>query len=102
MLKDSVKKQYVVVVYDISDDSLRLRVAKFLSRMGLSRVQRSVFTGMLGRVGLVSLEAGLRRVLRGWSMYSVHVYVLPRAYFDRRIVLEEGYSVPEEGEDFLV
>ncbi len=101
-MPDEIRRQYVVVVYDISDDRLRLRVAKFLSRMGLSRVQRSVFTGLLGRSGPASLEAGLRRVLRGRSMYSVHVYVLPRAFFDRRIVLEEGYSVPDEDLDFLV
>lgn len=38
----------VLVVYDVSDDSRRLRLARELQRMGLSRVQRSAFVGRGG------------------------------------------------------
>jgi CRISPR-associated protein Cas2 len=37
----------VVVVYDIHDDEKRLRLATKLKSIGLSRIQRSAFTGML-------------------------------------------------------
>ena len=36
-----------VIVYDISDDGKRLKVAKVLEQWGLARIQRSAFTGSL-------------------------------------------------------
>jgi CRISPR-associated protein Cas2 len=37
----------VVVVYDIHDDEKRLRLASRLKSIGLSRIQRSAFAGLL-------------------------------------------------------
>jgi len=37
----------VLVVYDISDDAKRLRLAERLKALGLSRIQRSAFAGRL-------------------------------------------------------
>jgi len=37
----------VVVVYDISDDAKRYRLASRLKALGLSRIQRSAFAGRL-------------------------------------------------------
>jgi len=39
---------YLIVVYDISNDKVRLRVANKLKYFGLTRVQRSAFVGRGG------------------------------------------------------
>lgn len=39
---------YLIVVYDISSDKVRLRVANKLKYFGLARVQRSAFVGRGG------------------------------------------------------
>lgn len=38
----------LLVIYDVSDNSRRLRLSRELERMGLSRVQRSAFIGRAG------------------------------------------------------
>jgi CRISPR-associated protein Cas2 len=44
MLKDKIQKMYVVISYDINDDTKRQRVAKVLESI-IKRVQYSVFEG---------------------------------------------------------
>lgn len=39
---------YLIVVYDISNDRIRLKVANKLKYLGLTRVQRSAFVGRGG------------------------------------------------------
>lgn len=51
---------YVVVAYDIRDDTRRLRVARVLKN-ALERVQRSVFEGDLDSDRLELVEARARR-----------------------------------------
>lgn len=46
----------VVVVYDISDDAKRFKLANQLKQLGLSRIQRSAFTGMLDSSRLKDLH----------------------------------------------
>lgn len=53
---------YVVVAYDIRDDTRRLRVAKVLKN-ALERVQRSVFEGELDLERLEVVDARARRHL---------------------------------------
>lgn len=50
----------VLVIYDISDDAKRLRVAKLLQRWGLSRIQRSAFTGTMIPSRIRDLERAVR------------------------------------------
>ncbi len=51
---------YVVVAYDVRDDTRRLRVAKVLKN-ALERVQKSVFEGDLDQDRLEVVEARARR-----------------------------------------
>jgi CRISPR-associated protein Cas2 len=37
----------VLIIYDISDDRLRYRIAEILKDQGLTRIQRSAFIGEL-------------------------------------------------------
>lgn len=54
-----------VVVYDITDDRLRGRVALTLMEYGFSRVQRSVFVGDVNRNAAEMLAIELRRLVEG-------------------------------------
>jgi len=52
-----------VVIYDITDDNLRSRVAETLKNYGLERIQYSAFLGQLPRRKLNSMAVDLRRLL---------------------------------------
>ncbi len=53
----------VMVVYDVSDDKRRLRLARTLERWGLARVQRSAFTGVLQPGRIKDLERLVRAII---------------------------------------
>jgi len=53
-----------VVFYDITDNELRNKVADFLKKKGMRRVQLSVFVGELNSSRLKDVEAGLRLIYR--------------------------------------
>jgi len=52
-----------VVIYDITDDNLRSRVAELLKDYGLERIQYSAFLGLLPHRKRRSLAVDLRRLL---------------------------------------
>ena len=76
----------VLVVYDISDDRDRLKVARTLEAWGLSRIQRSAFTGMLQRARMRDLA---RRI--SWIIDEdtdvVHIVPLQPGEWEKTIVL---------------
>ncbi|MEM0017933.1 MAG: CRISPR-associated endonuclease Cas2 [Candidatus Korarchaeum sp.] len=51
-----------LVVYDISDDALRNRVAELLKDLGLARIQRSAFIGELSDQERRDLEVRMVRL----------------------------------------
>ncbi|ACB07181.1 CRISPR-associated endonuclease Cas2 [Candidatus Korarchaeum cryptofilum] len=51
----------VLVVYDITDDSLRLKVAEILKDLGLFRIQKSAFIGEMTSQERENMEEILRR-----------------------------------------
>jgi CRISPR-associated protein Cas2 len=94
--------EYVaLVIYDVRDNKLRSEISKFLKRVGLSRIQKSAFAGSIRPSDRSELEAGLRRLVRGWSNYNIQVYVISASTYSSRTVISEGY-VLEEDEEFLV
>lgn len=91
-----------LVIYDIRDDRLRYAVARVLRRFGLGRIQKSAFAGVISNATRVEMIAALRRLLSGWSGYDVQVFVIPPGSFAKRVVISEGYSLEDEGEDMLI
>lgn len=89
-----------LVIYDISDDNLRLSVAKFLKRMGLNRIQRSAFAGVLNSAQRVEVEAGLRRLVHGRNDVNIQIYPLTPASYSQRIVI--GVELKYEDEELLI
>ncbi|MCE4615464.1 MAG: CRISPR-associated endonuclease Cas2 [Aeropyrum sp.] len=75
-----------VVVYDISDNTARARVARTLEAWGLGRVQRSAFVGRLQRARARDLARLLSRMI-DHDTDVVHLIPVPYYEWDRTIVL---------------
>jgi|GEM_PF-1034422 len=52
----------VLVVYDITEDSLRLKIAEILKDLGLVRIQKSAFIGEMTSQEREDMEEVLRRL----------------------------------------
>ncbi len=86
------------VVYDISDDRTRLKVAKRCLGFGLERVQKSVFLGQVETNRLEEIELFSRELL---DLKTDSVYIFPMCRddfgkvrlvgrgFDRKLVNDE-------------
>ncbi len=55
--------QHVLLIYDISDDRIRLKVADACLDYGLARLQNSAFFGQLTRELQVKLMARIKKLL---------------------------------------
>ncbi|HDO41716.1 MAG TPA: CRISPR-associated endonuclease Cas2 [Candidatus Bathyarchaeota archaeon] len=88
-----------LIIYDITDDNLRLRVAETLKDYGLAHIQYSAFIGSLRRDKLNSLIVDLRRLI-GESVENVQIYPLCNACFRGRKVIgkPKRYRLDEEAE----
>ncbi|QGA53972.1 CRISPR-associated endonuclease Cas2 [Sulfolobus sp. E5-1-F] len=88
-----------LIFYDITDDNLRLRVAEFLKKKGLDRIQYSVFMGDLNSSRLKDVEAGLkmisnRKKLKEGERFFILIVPITENQFRERIVI--GSSESEE------
>lgn len=73
----------VVVVYDISDDAKRFKLASQLKVLGLSRIQRSAFAGTLDSSRLRDLYRLCERFASG-EADVIHVFTLCGYDWSRR------------------
>lgn len=76
----------VLVVYDISDDGDRQRVSRTLEAWGLSRIQRSAFTGVLQRARVRDLARRVERLINT-ETDVVHIVPVQPADWARVLVL---------------
>ncbi|NPA69645.1 MAG: CRISPR-associated endonuclease Cas2 [Crenarchaeota archaeon] len=77
---------YILVIYDITDDNLRQKVADILHSYGLSRIQKSAFFGYLINARIKDLAAKLRKMIRN-QRANIQIYVLCSQCLTRRIIL---------------
>ncbi|MEM1997754.1 MAG: CRISPR-associated endonuclease Cas2 [Candidatus Bathyarchaeia archaeon] len=86
-----------LVIYDITDDNLRIRVAETLKDYGLIHIQYSAFLGCLRRDKLNSLIVDLRRLI-GDAIENVQIYPLCDLCFRGRKIIgkPKRYEVDEE------
>lgn len=78
----------VIVVYDITDDSLRGKISERLKDYGLERIQYSTFQGDLSHHKLNSVETDVRQLLNeGIETDSVVLFRLCSPCFKRRTTL---------------
>ncbi len=88
-----------LVIYDITDDDLRLKVAKFLKVMGLKRVQKSAFAGPLTSSKRSDCIAGLKRLIKD-AKANVQIYPLTEASYRQRIII--GTEIDYDNEESIL
>jgi len=76
----------ILVVYDISDDSSRVKVSRVLERWGLARIQRSAFTGILQWPRVRDLSR-LLSIYLDEATDILHIIPVPEREWRRTIVL---------------
>jgi CRISPR-associated protein Cas2 len=89
-----------LVIYDISGDREREKIAGICKRFGLNRIQRSAFIGDLNSSKRKELEARLRRSLKGVG--NIQIFVICRADFALRTVIGDGGEVEDEKEIIII
>ncbi|MCD6164203.1 MAG: CRISPR-associated endonuclease Cas2 [Candidatus Baldrarchaeia archaeon] len=88
-----------LIVYDITDDGLRYKVAETLKDYGLTRIQYSAFIGFLRRNKLNSLIYDLKRLI-GDSDENVQIYpICDTCFKGRREIGKHKKYVLEEKKD---
>lgn len=91
-----------LVIYDISDDGIRLRVSDLCKRFGLARIQKSAFMGWLTSASRKELKTALERTL-GEADGNIQIFVICRADLSLREVIGKPYETYARGaEDILV
>jgi len=88
-----------LVIYDVTEDDVRLRVARFLRVKGLTRIQKSAFIGPLSVAERKDVENGLARLIQG-KKANVQIYPLTPASYSQRVVL--GVELKYDDQDRLV
>lgn len=84
----------LLVVYDVSDNGRRFRLAKELKRFGLSRIQRSAFAGEVDPQRMKDLCRSCSSIVDR-ERDVVHVIQLGLRDWERRVVI----GVEGGGED---
>jgi len=90
-----------LVIYDISDDEVRLRVSKVCKRFGLSRIQRSAFLGELTSSKRKELALKLRRTLGG-RKGNIQIFIICRSDFAMREIIGKQEFEGDEQDVLIV
>ncbi|MEO0247431.1 MAG: CRISPR-associated endonuclease Cas2 [candidate division WOR-3 bacterium] len=92
-MQDNTKKYLIWVIYDISDDKTRNKIAKLCKNMGLYRVQKSAFLGKLSKNKIDELKIRCREEI---SFPNDSVFIFPMCEQDFRKVILIGQSFDQE------
>ena len=92
---------YTLVIYDITDDEVRMKIAEACREVGLVRIQKSAFLGTINSQQRKNLEIRLRKVL-GPSKGNIQIFVICEADISNRRIVGETIEYDEkEGVVFL-
>jgi len=71
---------YIVVIYDVTEDDVRNKIADTLKAFGLARIQKSAYIGRLPPALVKELAEKLRKAARGANADVIILKV------DRRVI----------------
>ncbi|MCL7388063.1 MAG: CRISPR-associated endonuclease Cas2 [Thaumarchaeota archaeon] len=91
---------YTLVIYDITDDMLRLRIAEACKEFGLVRIQKSAFLGRIDFQRRKGLRHRLKEVL-GNNPGNIQIFLICEADMRFREMIGEPTGYEEEGIMFL-
>jgi CRISPR-associated protein Cas2 len=84
-----------IVIYDITDNGLRAKVARTLMDWGCIRIQKSAFWGNLSPNARENLRLQLEEMMGGYEG-NIQLYPLCSKCFEMRENVGEDYLVKEE------
>jgi CRISPR-associated endoribonuclease Cas2 len=94
-----VTDNVTLVIYDITDDDLRNKVAHLLKKQGLKRIQKSAFAGKITSSQRSEVIAGLKRLVKDEKV-NIQIYVLTETIFRNREVI--GVEINYDGETVVI
>lgn len=86
---------HTLVIYDITDDKIRLAVAQACKEVGLVRIQKSAFIGEINAQTRKHLKKKLTRIL-GKSKGNIQIFQICDADLKLREIIGEPYVEEEE------
>jgi len=84
-----------LVIYDITDDRIRNKIAKVCKRFGLVRIQKSAFLGYLCSARRKELSSKLRRTLRK-EKGNIQIFVICKADIALREIIGDFQEFEDE------
>jgi CRISPR-associated protein Cas2 len=84
-----------LLIYDISNDRLRTKVAEVCKDYGLRRVQYSAFFGYLTQNYVEELQRKIRRLLKDSSGWSIIIFPLSEDNLSKVIEMHNDYRYEE-------
>ncbi len=96
-----------LIIYDITNDNLRNKIAETLKDYGLERIQYSAFIGSLPRFKLNSLIEDLKKLIRDTPVKedervrNIQIYPIPEMSKKRRVEINfsNGKLSVKKGEE---
>ena len=85
----------VLVIYDISEDEVRQRVADTLKQYGFKRIQRSAYIGKLPNHLLKELEIKLRKIMAK-AHGNIQIFKLSWRQYRTRIEIGQPVDITED------
>ncbi len=91
---------FYVILYDITKDRLRGKIAKVLGNYGLQRIQYSAFLGNLKKHQLSSLQTKIQDLLHhkkpeNEERKNVQIYPIPQYSWKNKQVIDNSHSTAE-------
>jgi|GEM_PF-446955 len=90
---------YLLLIYDISDDRIRTKIANACQDYGLDRIQYSAFEGRLARTHQEELMLKIKRLL-GRQTGNIRLMPISLKEWDKRIEIANYDSQDEKFDDW--
>lgn len=87
---------YTLVIYDITEDDVRLKVAEACKESGLIRIQKSAFLGKINSQRRKNLKHKLQRIL-GNEAGNIQIFLICEADMRFREMIGQPTGYEEEG-----
>jgi len=94
-----VVEMHTLIIYDITDNKIRDRIATACKEAGLTRIQKSAFLGILNSQQRKNLKNRLKRIL-GRNKGNIQIFIICNADMKLREII--GEIIPYEEEEIIV
>jgi CRISPR-associated protein Cas2 len=84
-----------IIIYDISDDGLRTKIAKVLLGYGCIRIQKSAFYGFMNHNSREKLKLRLEKIMHSCEG-NIQFYPLCARCFSMKDSIGEIYEIKDE------